>query len=112
MKFKRSVKMVILGLLVLSFSALAYAAKTAMPQNERKGFIGVFTPNSPYVVVISGAGNVNVSNYRVIKFQDQVTIYWGSDSSKSYIHPANVPIGILPGSPVIHVSAATKMLVM
>jgi len=101
------------SLIVLMLVASAYA--TMLPRGGAPGFpaIQVFTPpaSSP-IVTIAGAGDVTVSAYSVIMFQDDITIYYGTDTTNTYLLPANTPLGIAPGVTTIHVDTGTSIMVM
>lgn len=111
LRWKLAIIMLILFLTVpaVSFGEFYFPKDDNSPKNAAQ----VMTPpaTSP-VVTISAAGDVDVSGYGVIIFQDAVTIYWGAESTKTILVPAFFPIGIAPGVTTIHVDQATQMLVM
>ena len=109
---KNQIKRSLLAALLLIFlltPALAMAASASMPKDANKVTMQVFSPTE--IVTIAAAGDVTVSGYRVIMFDNDVTIYFGSDTTDTYLWPANQPMGTT-GLTTIHVDAACKMLVM
>ena len=94
-------------------SSISIAGNKKLPSSGVTTAIQVFTPSVTLpIVTIAGAGNVTVSSYSVIMFQDDETIYYGADTTHTYALPANTPLGIGSGVTTIHVSAATAMLVL
>lgn len=73
----------------------------------------VFTPpvTSP-VVTISVAANVTVSDYKVICFQDETKIHFGSDSGNPINVPAFFPLGIEKGQTTIYVYTVPAVMLV
>ena len=112
----KCIKLIIASTLLIIFmsvSTQAEMSKTELVKDGKGRKIQVMAPRmlSP-VVTISSAGDVNVSDYRVIRFSEDLEIYWGTDSSNTWPYTAGDYIGITPGVSTIHVDAACKMLVM
>lgn len=84
-----------------------------MPKDYAQQPLQVMTPPavSP-IVTISAAGDVGVSKYSVIRFSDDLDIYWGTDSGNVWPYTAGDYIGIAFGVTTIHISGATQMMVM
>ncbi len=101
--------------ILVTFIGTAWGIDAHLPKddNNPKESIQVMAPpaTSP-IITIAGAGNVTVSDFTVIMFDEDVTIYWGSDTTHTYDLPANTPIGVSSGVTTIHVSAGCSMLTM
>ena len=106
-------KKLLVLLLILTSCTFAFAeTKTSLVKDYETVSIQVFTPDRTTPIVTVTAGNITVSGYRVIMFDEDETIYYGSDSSNTYDLPANTPLGIGGGVSTINISADCGMMVM
>ena len=84
-------------------------AGTQLPIDGGGKKIQVMIPSKIVAVAI---GNITVSTYSVVMFDQDETIYLNGDSGTTYDLPANTPLGINPPVTTIHISANGGMLVM
>ena len=70
----------------------------------------VFTPDK--IVTISAAGDVDVSDYKIVMFDAAVTVYFNSASADKFDFPAYLPLGLCDRVLTINVSAPCGMMVM
>ena len=109
----RNLKTLLIAILLTLTLLIATTYAIQMPRYaETLGWpaIHVFSPTE--IVTISSAGDVAVSKDTVVSFDAEVTIYLNQNTTKTYLWPANRPLGIVSGVTTIHVSAAVNMAVM
>lgn len=108
MKKKLLGSLLIVVALVIGVVAIASSTgRLSMDANGRS--IQIFAPTE--VVVSSGAATVSVVDYKAVMLDTEVTIYFGSETTKTFVLPKGVALGTA-GFTSIHVSAACNMLCM
>lgn len=79
----------------------------AVPQDKRHVDMQVFTPKA----FVAASGTIDVSTYRVIKFEDEVNISLGS-AGVTFLLPASEPMGIDPSYKTVTIDVITVLAYM
>ena len=102
--------LVVFVILLTLLAGSVCASNTAMlAKDYSKKVIQVMTP---IAIVTVAAGNVDVTDYRVIMSDTDVTIYFNSDVSNEFLLIKNVPLGIARRVKIINFSLGCSLLVM
>ncbi len=80
-----------------------------LPRDKSGSKVQVFNPYK--IEAMAGAGNFTVGDSVSIMSDTDVTIYFGTATTKTFALSANIPLGVTALT-TVHVDAACNLLVM